>query len=85
MRNIFGRKKNKNAPHNSKKLVEFTTFVKGPDMITEAQNIFLFVFATMMLAVIVELWSIGKTLARIATAMENQNSLKGEQGAKLNS
>jgi len=46
---------------------------------TETQNIFLFVFATMMLAVIVELWSIGKALNRVAAVLENQNSLKSEQ------
>lgn len=52
-------------------------------MTSEAQNVFLFVFATMMLAVIVELWSVAKALQRIAAVLETQTSTEGQKGANI--
>ncbi len=52
-------------------------------MTSQAQNIFLFVFATMMLAAIVELRSVAKTLQRIAVVLETQTSTEGQKGANI--
>ena len=50
---------------------------------TNTDNIFLFVFATLLAAVIVELWSIAKVLNRIAVVMEKQNQPESEKNAKI--
>ena len=48
-------------------------------MLNDVQNVFLFVFGALMLAMVIELWGIAKALQRIADVVEQQNQLKGGQ------
>jgi hypothetical protein len=45
---------------------------------SDAQNVFLFVFATMMLALVAELWAIAKVLTKISEALHRHNELQSE-------
>ena len=51
---------------------------------TDAQNVFLFVFATMMLALVVELWAIAKILQRICETLTHQNELQESKETHVN-
>ena len=55
--------------------------LKGPAM-NDAQNVFLFVFATMMLALVVELWAIAKVLHKISNTLDRHNDLTLSQEAR---
>lgn len=51
-------------------------------MTTDAQNIFLFVFATMMLAIVTELWSIAKILRGIGDTLERMHQVNQERDSQ---
>lgn len=50
----------------------------------DAQNAFLFVFATMMLALVVELWAIAKVLHKISDHLARHNERNELKEAQKN-